>query len=334
MTDEMFQVLHRNKRGMTLDLRKPAAREVLKRLVRDADILVDSFRPGVMGELGVGYEVLKAENPKLVFCALTGYGQDGPYRDRAGHDNNYLGYAGVLDQIGKRGGPAVLSNVQIADLAGGGLTAVVGILAAVIRARATGQGGFVDISMLDGSLALQVVSLSTQRTVGQSKSRGDDMLSGAIPNYDVYPCKDGKYFILGSLEPKFWQAFCKAVGRPELGNRPLSAGPAVEGLRKEVAELFLTRTRDEWNELLHEHDACATPLLSLEESMQNEQVRARNMVVEFKGKPLLACPIKLDGYQFEVTRPAPKLGEHTREVLESAGYSPEEIQTLKQAGAI
>ncbi len=204
MLPELFAVVNRGKRSITLDLRLEKDQEKFKQLVETADMVVESFRPGVMDKLGCGYETLKAMNPKLVYAALTGYGQDGPYRDAAGHDLNYLAYAGVLDQIGRAGQPPSISNLQIADLAGGALTAAVGMLAALHGAQASGEGTFVDSSMLDGSLALQPIALAGLRNHGETQPRGKDMLTGALPNYQVYKCLDGKYLAVGSLEPKFF----------------------------------------------------------------------------------------------------------------------------------
>lgn len=310
----LFAAINRNKRGMTLDLRQPGDRDRLLRLVENAEVLVESFRPGVMDRLGVGYELLRARNPRLVYCALTGYGRSGPYRDKAGHDINYRGYSGQLEQSGRPGGPPDVSNFQLADLGGGALTAAFGILAAVLRARSTGEGGYLDVAMLDGTLALQVAPLATYLQQGATRPRGEDMLSGLLPNYDVYPCADGRYLALGALEPKFWAGFCQAVGHPELAALPLLGAEAAQ-TRQRLTELLRQKTRDEWAALLAAHDVCATPVLTLEEALANEQVLARDMVCQVDGQPQFACPIKLDGYHFEVTRPAPKPGEHTAEIL-------------------
>jgi crotonobetainyl-CoA:carnitine CoA-transferase CaiB-like acyl-CoA transferase len=315
LNPELFAVANRNKRGLTLDLRKAEDCERLKALVAGAEVLVESFRPGVMDRLGVGYDVLKAVNPRLLYCAITGYGRTGPYRDKAGHDINYRGYTGHLEQGGRAGGQPDVSNFQLADLGGGALTAAFGILAAVLRARATGQGGYLDAAMLDGTLAMQVVPLATLRQAGQTRPRGRDMLSGGLPNYDVYECADGKYLALGALEPKFWMGFCQALARPDLANMPMGVGDEAEPTRAAMRELIRGKTRDEWTALLAEHDVCATPVLTLAEALENEQVVARGMVCQVDGKPQFACPVKLDGFEFEVARPAPKPGEHSDEIL-------------------
>ncbi len=331
LSAEMFAVVNRGKQSLTLDLRKPEGVALLKQLVADADVLLESFRPGVMDKLGCGYETLKAINPKLVFAALTGYGQSGPYRDRAGHDMNYCGYAGALDQIGNADSGAVLSNTQIADLAGGSLTCAVGILAAVIGARTSGHGAFVDSAMLDGTLALQVVALSTLRTAGKTLPRGSDMLTGGLPNYNLYECADGKWFALGSLEMKFWQSFCERAGRPDLGKRPIAPGKLAQEVQAEVAALFKTRTRDEWEEALASADACTSGIYTLEEALQNEQVLARGMVETVDGKPAIGAPLQFRDAAAVKTADAPGLGEHTQAILEKLGLDEAQRTQLKAA---
>jgi len=211
LSPSLFEQVNRGKASITLDLRKADDVAAFKELVADADVVVESFRPGVMQRLGCDYATLKAINPKLVYAALTGYGQTGPLRDAAGHDLNYLSLAGVLDQMGSAGGPPAMSNVQIADLAGGALTCTIGIQAAVLGARASGEGTFVDSSMLDGSLALQSVAMGTRASLGKSQPRGEDILTGALPNYRTYKCRDGRYLAVGALEPKFFQRLLTAL---------------------------------------------------------------------------------------------------------------------------
>ncbi len=329
LSTELFSLVNRGKQSLTLDLRKPEGVEILKQLVAEADVLLESFRPGVMDKLGCGYEALKAVNPKLVYAALTGYGQSGPYRDRAGHDMNYCGYAGALDQIGSADGGAVLSNTQIADLAGGALTCATGILAGVIGARTSGVGCFVDSAMLDGTLALQVVALGTLRTIGKTQPRGTDMLTGALPNYNLYECADGKWFALGTLEMKFWQSFCKAVDRPDLGKRPMAPGKLAQDVHAEVAALFKTRSRDEWEELLAPADACTSGIYTLEEALENEQVRARGLVESDNGKPAIGSPLQFRDAVAATTLSAPKLGEHTASILGRLGIESGQMQALK-----
>ena len=305
LSPDMFELVNRGKKSVTLDLRKADDVKKFLELVEDADVVLESFRPGVMDKLGCGYDVLRKINPRLVYAALTGYGQTGPYRDRAGHDMNYLGYAGVLDQIGAAGGPPVQSNLQIADLAGGALTCAIGILAAVIGARASGEGVFVDVGMHDGSLALQVAAFSAIRAMGRSNPRGGDMLSGALPNYSFYECADGKHLAIGALEPKFWATLCNAIGRADLLKKPMAPGATAEAVRAEVATVFKSRTRDEWEAILIQHDACATAILTPDEALHNEQVIARGLVETVGGKPATAMPIQFAGIPRVACGPAP-----------------------------
>lgn len=332
LAPELFQLVNRGKQSVTLDLRKAEGGAVFRRLARDADVVLESFRPGVMDRLGCGYAVLKEGNPRLVYAALTGYGQTGPYRDRAGHDMNYCGYAGALDQVGPAGGPPVLGNTQIADLAGGALTCAVGILAAVVGARASGEGASVDASMLDGTLALQVLSIAAVRTLGRSLPRGEDMLTGGLPNYSLYECADGKWLALAALEPKFFFNLCAAVNRPDLAKKPLAPGKAGEPLRKELALLFKGKPRDEWERLLAGKDACVSAVLSPEEALRDAQVQARALVETVNGKPAWGAPLRFGASPQAPLPAAPRLGEHTAAVLGAIGHDDASLATLRAAG--
>ncbi|MDR3414860.1 MAG: CaiB/BaiF CoA-transferase family protein [Nevskia sp.] len=318
---DLFAQVNRGKKSVTLDLRKAADVELFHRMVEQADVVVETFRPGVMDKLGCGYGKLKQLNPRLVYAALTGYGQNGPYRDRPGHDMNYCGYAGALDQIGSAGGPPSPLNFQIADLAGGALTCIVGILAAVFGARASGQGTMVDVAMLDGTLALQVATLATLRATGKAAPRGQDVLSGALPNYSIYETADGKYLAVGALEYKFFARTCALVGRPDLLKKPMAPGKAGQELRDELTALFKSRTRDEWEKLLAHEDTCVSAILTPEEALQNEQVRARGLVRSEGGKPAFGLPIQFS-MPLPALGPSPALGAHTSEVLERLGLKP------------
>ncbi|MGH8447361.1 MAG: CaiB/BaiF CoA transferase family protein [Solimonas sp.] len=330
LSPDLFAQVNRNKRSVTLDLRKPQGAELFRQLAAQSDVVIESFRPGVMDRLGCGYEALKAINPRLVYAALTGYGQTGPYRDRAGHDMNYCAYAGALDQVGNAMGPA-LSNTQVADLAGGALTCAVGVLAAVHGARASGQGCYVDSAMLDGTLALQVAAMSALRVFGRTHPRGTDMLTGALPNYSLYECADGKWFALGSLEPKFWQAFCVAAGQPELGKGIPAPGAQAEQARAATAALFRTRTRDAWETLLAPADACTSGIYTLEEALANEQVQARGLVEDCGGKPAIAQPLRFVDAEATASAPPPKLGADTRALLATLGIDDAAYAALKSA---
>jgi alpha-methylacyl-CoA racemase len=331
----IYLALNRNKRSVRLDLKQEGGRQALLKLTETADVLVESFRPGVLDKLGVGYEVLRQANPALVYCPITGYGQDGPNRDRAGHDMNYLGLNGVLGLTGEADGPPIQSGAQIADLGGGALMAAVGILAALQEARRSREGQMVDISMTDGSLAWLAMEAGRYFGSGEVPNRGDIMLSGGIICYRPYEAKDG-WVTCGALEPKFWSRFCEAVGREDLIEHQF-AKPGSDPHR-EVAGIFKTRTRDQWRAFNDEHDAMIEPILDLDEALESELVREREMVIsyeqpEFGEIKQLGFPIKLSRTPAGVERPAPALGEHTAEVLKDAGYSPEEVQALEESGA-
>jgi len=314
LTPDLFEQLNRGKKSVTLDLRDPAQVEQFRQLVVNADVVLDSFRPGVMDKLGCGYETLKQFNPRLVYAALTGYGHTGPYRDRPGHDMNYRGYAGELGQNGAADGAPLVGNFQVADLAGGALTCVIGILAALMGARASGKGSFVDVAMLDGTLALQVLSLAAIRATGQPAPRGADMLSGAMPNYRVYECADGRHVALGAVEYKFFAEFCQRAGRADLLKLPFAVGDKGLPLREALTALFKTRPRDEWETLAADHDTCVSAVLGMDEVLSDPQVQARGMVQQVNGKPAFAMPIHFSN---GLTRQgeSPKLGEHNEEVL-------------------
>ncbi len=354
-TPELFKLVNRGKKSVTLDLRAAADRDRFLELVTSADVVLESFRPGVMARFGCAYEDLKRINPKLVYASLSGYGQTGPYRDWAGHDMNYLAIAGVQDQIGRAHSAPAQSNVQIADLAGGALTCAVGILAAVIGARASGQGTMVDVSMTDGSLALQVLALSTLRGEGRPPKRGADLLTGALPNYSFYRCRDGKYLAVGALEPKFFlklltvlkeqiPAPLRTALERALAGRSVSRKPAARAgdpsrseagpfdalnrlfgsprqarlktapIRWALQAIFLTRTRDAWAALLEGRDCCVTPILSIDEALQNPQLLARGMIEDDHGKPAFAFPVRFSA-PLPVVDSAPALGAHTEAVL-------------------
>ena len=323
-----FRMINRNKQGLRLDLKKPEGVEVFRRLASAADVIVESFRPGVMDKLGVGYAVIAALNPRIAYCSISGYGQDGPYKDLAGHDINYLGYAGVLDQIGCEGGDPAIPNFQIADLLGGALTAAMGILAAVIDAQRTGKGRYVDVSMTDSVLAHTYFTMLRLNDSGHSLSRGADLLAGGLPCYGAYRCADGRHMAVGALEGKFWKICCEALGRPEWVRRQWDAS-----LRAEVAAVFATRPRDDWANRFAAVDCCVTPILTPEEALANEQIAARGMVLRDDGLTQFAPPLKLSEFEFAVRQPAPGAGQHNAAILAAAGYSPAEMERLDAGGA-
>lgn len=331
-----FIALNRNKRSIRLDLKDPDGRAVLLALVRDADVLLESFRPGVMERLGLGIDVLREHNPRIVHCAVSGFGQTGPLTQRPGHDMNYLGLAGVLALSGVRDGEPVLSGVQVADLGGGALMAVIGVLTALRHAERTGEGQSVDVSMTDGALSWTAME-SAAALQGAKPRRGHTLLTGEHLCYRPYACKDG-WITIGALEPKFWLAFCRGVGREDLVPRQFD--PPGSEAHAQVEAIALARTREEWAAFGAEHDACLEPIWELEEALDSELVRAREMVVELdqpgalEPVRVLGLPIKFSETPGDVgRRPAPSLGEHTEEVLRDAGLDDERIAALLASGA-
>jgi crotonobetainyl-CoA:carnitine CoA-transferase CaiB-like acyl-CoA transferase len=268
-----------------------------------------------------------------VYCSITGYGQDGPYADRAGHDINYIGYAGVGDQIGTADAP-VVPNFQIADLLGGALTPVMGILAALIDARSSGRGRHVDVAMTDAVFAHAILPLLGYFEHGKAPGRGTSMLDGGLPCYNVYRTRDGRWMAVGALERKFWEALCDILGCPELKGKHIVYGEQARPVKERLAATFASRTQHEWSEVFASVDCCVSPILTLEEALANEQLRARDMVIVEEGLTQPAPPVKFSEFEFEIARPAPGSGEHTDEVLREAGFRDAEIAALRGDGVI
>jgi crotonobetainyl-CoA:carnitine CoA-transferase CaiB-like acyl-CoA transferase len=333
-TSAFFKLVNRNKRALRLDLKKPEGVAVFRRLTLSADVVIEGFRPGVMDKLGIGYEALAELNPRLVFCSISGYGQDGPYAQRAGHDINYIGYAGVLDQIGAAGGPPAVPNFQIGDLLGGALVPLVGLLASVIDARASGRGRKVDVAMTDAVFAHAVFPLAGLLARLAPPPRGADLLSGGVPCYGVYATADGRHMAVGALEKKFWELLCDTLGRPDLKPFHLAFGTKGEQAKRELATVFASRPQSHWVGVFDKVDCCVTPVLHIGEALDNEQLQARGMVVEADGLPQLAPPYKLSDYEFAIERGAPAPGQHSDEILREAGYADTDIDSLRAQGII
>ncbi len=331
----LYLALNRGKRSIRLDLKSDGGLATLLRLASDADVVLESFRPGVLDRLGCGYDALRERNPRIIHCAITGYGQDGPNTARAGHDTNYLALGGLLGLTGAAGGPPVQAAGQIADLGGGGLMGVFGILAALWERERSGEGQFVDVSMTDGAQSWLAMVAAAFLADGRVPGRGDEMLNGGVACYLPYECADG-WVSCGALEPKFWQAFCAGTDRPDLLEHQF-AKPGSDG-HAQIAEVFRSKTKAEWAAFNDQHDCCVEPVLDLDQALASDLTRERQMVVELDQPEigpvrLLGMPVKFSRTPGDATRPAPALGEHTGEVLREAGIDGDELEQLLSSGA-
>ena len=333
-----FDPLRRNKRHIFLNLRDPEARDVFYKLTESADVVLEGFRPGVVRRLGVDYDTLKEINTRLIYCSLTGYGQEGVYKNLPGHDINYISMAGALGMIGVKEGPPVIPYNLLADYAAGGLHAVIGILLAVIARDRTGRGQYVDIAMMDGVISMLAPILAGYFSGGVVPGRGEMLLNGAGPQYNVYETSDGKYISIGSLEPWFWENLCKILGREEFTPYAQSQEkwPEISTIFKEV---FRTKTREEWFRLLTEVDICVGRVYSLDEAVEDPQWEHRRMVIEVE-HPVegrlkqVGIAIKLSETPGKVRFPAPNRGQDTEAVLLEVGYPKEHIHELRDRGAV
>jgi len=330
--------LNRNKRSMTLNLKTDEGREIFRELATTADVVIESFRPGVMDRLGVGWEALSAVNPGLVYCAISGYGQTGPRAQVAGHDVNYIGYAGVLGINGEEGGRPVIPGVQIGDLAGGGMAAAIAILAALFQKRVTGRGDFCDIAMTDGALSWLTIHAGNFVATGEDPQRELMHLSGLYPCYRVYPASDG-YLSVGALEPQFWSALCDALDRPDLAGDGFAMGERRDEVIAELDAIFSKKTRAEWMRSFEGRDVCVGPVNTFSETLLDEQFGARDMVFEAEVPGAGAWkhvgnPLKVGAAQNSHMRlPPPRMGEHTDAVLAELGMS-DRREELRGSGAI
>lgn len=330
----LYLSLNRGKRSIRLDLKSEEGRQAFYRLVPTADVVLEGFRPGVAEKLGVDYETLSQIDPGLVYCSISGYGQDGPSRDRAGHDINYLAATGMLAMTGRAGGPPIQPAGQIGDLGGGAMNAAFGILAALIERASSGKGQMVDISMTDGAFAWLAMAAGAALVDGQSPRRGETMLGGGIICYLTYEVADG-WVSCGALEPKFWRTFCEGTGHEELIELQFER-PGSEAWEK-TAAVFRERSREEWKAFNDKYDCCIEPILELDEALESELLRERGMIVEFDQPGLgpvkeIGSPIKMSRTPAAEASAAPAIGADTRDVLASAGLSPKEIEELFEAG--
>jgi crotonobetainyl-CoA:carnitine CoA-transferase CaiB-like acyl-CoA transferase len=333
----IFLLLDRNKKSLTLNLRNEKGKEILLQLVHEYDVLFESFRPGTMDRLGLSYERLKEVNPRLIYCSSTGYGQEGPYRDRPGHDSNYLSIAGVLGLLGGKGRPPLIPGLPIADMAAG-LFSAFGILAGLLARERTGCGQHIDVPMTDCMLSFNTPNvahlLALQQDPDRSFQEGTLSWGHEVPWRNVYETKDGRYLCFANLEEKFWANLCQAVGRPDLTTEQHSSEERGRQIAEELRSLFLTRTQAEWLALIEGLDICFSPVHPMEDVLTDPHLVHRKMFSELEhpveGKlPQVAFPIKLSETPAQITSPPPLLGEHTAEVLKGLGYEKKEIEDLR-----
>ena len=329
-----YNAFGRNKRSMILDLQTDEGRRIFYRLADTADVVLEGFRPGVVRRLAVDYETVRKVNPAIVYCSLSGYGQDGPYAGLVGHDINYISIGGALGMIGWPDTPPAIPSNVIGDFAAGGLQAAYGILLALLARERTGKGQYVDIAMSDGVLQLLAVHVSDYFRQGAVPAPGSSALNGGQPNYNVYECKDGKWISLGSLEPHFFANLCRFLGGEEFIEH--RDDPAwFPDMRSHFAQRFRTRTRDEWFEAMRGTDLCVAPVYSLDEALADPHNRHRQMVVDVKAPGLgvvqqVGISVKLSETPGRVRQVAPLAGQQTDAVLEGLGYGAAEIAGLRE----
>jgi crotonobetainyl-CoA:carnitine CoA-transferase CaiB-like acyl-CoA transferase len=329
-----FNLINRNKEHMSLNLKTEKGQEIFYRLIEKADVLLEGFRPGVVDRLGVDYESLRRVNPKIIYCSITGYGQNGPFRDRVGHDANYLSYAGVLDLIGEKDRPPSIPGVQIADIAGGGMNAAIGILLALFARQNTGKGQYIDISMTDGMVGFLPAVLFFRQLTGQEPKRADGLLSHRYACYNTYETADGRFLSIGAVENRFWKQLCDTLEVPEYA--PLQYD---DQRREEILQVmrntFKQKSLDEWDAVLGDLDICWGRIQSTREVLEDPLFLKRETVVEVEGhggkkSKTLGVPVKLSETPGSVRTPPVNFGESTTAVLEELGYAQEEIKNFEE----
>jgi crotonobetainyl-CoA:carnitine CoA-transferase CaiB-like acyl-CoA transferase len=334
----LTSTIYRNKEHISLNLKSEAGREIFLSMARKADIIIEQFRPGVVQRLGVDYDSIVKINPKIIYCSITGYGQTGPYRDIAGHDVNYLSVAGVLDLIGVKDGSPCIPGFQIADIAGGGMYAIIGILMALHAREKTGKGQYIDISMTDGSASLLALVLSISQAFGQPLKRSDSLLSHRYACYNVYETADSRYITIGAVENRFWKNLCDYFNVPEFTSLQYDDSRRQEMINF-MSEQFKKKTLSQWEKELFPLDICWGAVKTYEEALASSLLKEREMVIEMKnndGRKLLVLgtPLKMSDTPGSVRTWPPDFGENTKQVLMDFGYSDEQIQVFSAKGII
>ena len=344
-----FAFVNRNKRSMTLNMKSPEGQAVFRKLAAGADVIVEGFRPGVMDRLGAGYQAIRELNPRIIYCSLSGFGQDGPYRNYPAHDMNYLSLAGVLNLIGEAGSkkPVIPLNL-VADYAGASLHGALGIALALFARERTGRGQHVDISYLDTTLSLLAATPNMRFffSDGVAPNRGEGFLGGSYPYYAIYETRDNKLLTIGCTEPWLWENFCKAIERPDFARfarKPdqfvRAANPEEAAARDAIEAVIRTRDRDDWYEFLVKHDVCVGKVYEIEEMVRDPQIAHRGMIVDVEHPThgrvrQFGVAIKLSETPGTVRTAAPLAGEHTEAILKDLGLGADEIAGMRQRKVI
>jgi crotonobetainyl-CoA:carnitine CoA-transferase CaiB-like acyl-CoA transferase len=333
----MFLTLNRNKKSMTLNLKSEEGTEILTKLLDSYDILIESFRPGVCKRLGIDYDTLRKDHPELIYCSITGFGQDGPYKNLVGHDINYLALSGILSLTGEKNGPPIVPGIPIADIAGS-MFAVIGILLALTSRQKTGTGQFVDISMFDGVISWLTIQAARFIADGKPPER-ETWPAGGEPFYSVYQTKDSKYVAVGAAEDKFWKILCEKIGAKDLIEDRKAKGQRAKEVQNRLSSIFRTKDRDEWFEILYDLDSCLTPVKNLDEVFTDPHVKYRKLIFDLDcpgsgNVKQLASPVKFNEIKPEIKMPPPSLGQHTNSILNELGYKRKKIAQLRKTGVI
>ena len=334
-----FDVLSRNKKSLALNLRAEEARKIFYELAERSDVVLEGFRPGVVKRLGVDYETISKINPRIIYCSISGYGQDGPYAGLVGHDINYISIAGALGIIGTPEGKPVIPYNILGDYAGGGMHAAIGILLAVIARQKTGRGQYIDVSMTDGVVALLAPVFAEYFTRGSVARPSQTRFNGGVPYYAVYQCQDGKYISVGCNEPWFWENLCKALGREDFVPHQYTEGAKRQEIFKAFEETFKTRSRDEWFDYLFPREVAVSKVYSVDEAVNDPQVQQRGLMKEIND-PLVGKVrqvgtfLRMSESEAKIRSLGPTIGQHTDEILGSLGYTSDHIASLRTAGAV
>jgi crotonobetainyl-CoA:carnitine CoA-transferase CaiB-like acyl-CoA transferase len=339
ITDGLFiTTVNRNKEHLSLDLKTPEGKEIFFRLVKTADVVMEGFRPGVVQRLGVDYDTVSKVNPGIIYCSITGYGQDGPYVNRVGHDVNYLSNAGILDLIGQADSSPAIPGVQIADIAGGGMNAVIGILLALVARNQTGKGQYIDISMTDGVLGFLSIPLFFHQLTCQIPSRSDAVLSHRYACYNTYETADGRFLSIGAVEHRFWKKLCEHLELPGYSNLQYDDSSRME-IIDTLRAVFRQKTLGQWESEFGDLDICWGKVQNLEEVLKDPLFRQRDMVIDLEGKdgkttPVIGVPVKLSRTPGKVRTPAVGFGESTIPILREIGYAEEDIAAFQKKGIV